>query len=39
LTQEETYVLGSLANHQARLCAQMQKKMAEDVAKKMQVYI
>ena len=37
LTQEEQYVLGSIANHQARLCANMQKKMAEDVNKKMLV--
>ena len=36
LTQEEQYVLGSVAAHQARLCAAMPKKMAEDVGKKIQ---
>jgi hypothetical protein len=36
LTQEEQYVLGSVANHQAGLCAKMPKKMAEDVVKKLQ---
>ena len=30
-------MLGSVANHQAGLCAKMPKKMAEDVVKKLQV--
>ena len=35
LTQEDEYVLGSCANMQGRFCPTMQKKMAEDVGKRM----
>ena len=35
LTQEQRYIQTTVSNLKTRLCANMQKKMAEDVAKKL----